>query len=63
MTMAGTLLMAFGLMLILEGAVPFIAPAVWRDVFRRIMAFTDGQLRFTGLASMLAGVALVALAR
>jgi uncharacterized protein YjeT (DUF2065 family) len=61
--MAGTLLMAFGLMLILEGAVPFIAPAVWRDVFRRIMAFTDGQLRFTGLASMLAGVALVALAR
>ncbi len=58
-----SLVMAFGLMLVLEGALPFIAPATWRDVFRRMTAFTDGQLRFAGLASMLAGLALVALAR
>jgi uncharacterized protein YjeT (DUF2065 family) len=61
--MAGTLLMAFGLMLVVEGLLPFLAPATWRDMFRRIMTFTDGQLRFAGLASMLAGLAIVALAR
>jgi hypothetical protein len=60
--MAGSLLVAFGLMLVLEGALPFVAPGAWRDMFRKIMAFTDGQLRFAGLASMLAGLAVVALA-
>ena len=61
--MAGSLLMAFGLMLVIEGLMPFLAPGAWRDMFRRIMAFTDGQLRFAGLVAMLAGVAIVALAR
>ena len=61
--MGGTLLMALGLMLVLECLLPFLAPAAWRDMFRRLMAFTDGQLRFAGLASMLAGLAFVALAR
>jgi uncharacterized protein YjeT (DUF2065 family) len=61
--MGGTLLMALGLMLVLEGLLPFLAPATWRDMFRRFLAFTDGQLRFFGLASLLAGLALVALAR
>jgi uncharacterized protein YjeT (DUF2065 family) len=61
--MAASLLMAFGLMLVIEGLLPFLAPGAWRDMFRRIMVFTDGQLRFAGLVSMLAGVAIVALAR
>jgi uncharacterized protein YjeT (DUF2065 family) len=61
--MAATLLMAFGLMLVIEGLLPFLAPAVWRDMFRRITTLTDGQLRFTGLAAMLAGLAIVVLAR
>ena len=61
--MGGTLLMALGLMLVLEGLLPFLSPATWRDMFQRILAFTDGQLRFAGLVSMLAGLALVALAR
>ena len=61
--MGGTLLMALGLMLLLEGLLPFLSPATWRDMFRRILALTDGQLRFFGLASLLAGLALVALSR
>ena len=61
--MGGTLLMALGLMLVLEGLLPFLSPATWRDMFRRVLAYTDGQLRFAGLASLLAGLALVALAR
>jgi hypothetical protein len=61
--MGGTLLMALGLMLVLEGLLPFLSPATWRDMFQRVLAFTDGQLRFAGLASLLAGLALVALSR
>lgn len=57
-TLGTTLLMAFALMLIIEGALPFIAPAIWRDAFRRITQMSDGQIRFFGLTSMLAGLLL-----
>ncbi|MDR2111617.1 MAG: DUF2065 domain-containing protein [Candidatus Accumulibacter sp.] len=54
--MTDILIPAFALMLIMEGLLPFIAPALWRDTFRRMIQFTDGQLRFTGLALILAGM-------
>lgn len=57
--MSSTLFIAFALMLVLEGLVPFIAPAVWRETFRRLIQFTDGQIRFVGLASMLTGIILL----
>jgi uncharacterized protein len=60
--MASTFLLAFALMLILEGVLPFLAPGVWRDAFRRITQLTDGQIRFFGLTSMLIGLLLLALA-
>ena len=60
--MAGSMLMAFALMLVLEGLLPFVAPAVWREMFRRIVQYSDGQLRFFGLASMLSGLLLFAFA-
>ncbi len=46
---------AFGLLLVIEGLLPFAAPALWRETFRRAMALSDGQLRFIGAASMLGG--------
>lgn len=54
-------LMAFALMLIIEGVLPFLAPNLWRDTFRRIIQMSDGQLRFIGLSSMLLGLLLLAL--
>jgi hypothetical protein len=60
--MASTLLLAFALMLIIEGALPFLAPSLWRDTFRRITQLSDGQVRFFGLSSMLIGLLLLALA-
>ena len=56
-----TLVMAFALMLILEGILPFLAPARWRDIFRRITEFSDGQIRFFALSSMLVGVLILLL--
>ena len=60
---ATTFLMALALMLILEGVLPFIAPTLWRDTFRRITQMSDGQIRFVGLTSMVAGLLLLYLAR
>jgi uncharacterized protein YjeT (DUF2065 family) len=61
--MGTTLLMALALMLVIEGALPFLAPSAWRETFRRIMQLSDGQIRFFGLTSMLAGVVLLVIAR
>ena len=58
-----TFLMALALMLILEGVLPFIAPNLWRDTFRRITQMSDGQIRFVGLSSMLVGLLLLLWAR
>ena len=61
--MATTLLMALALMLIFEGVLPFLAPNLWRDTFRKITQMSDGQIRFVGLSSMLVGVLLLVWAR
>ncbi|HSU64150.1 MAG: DUF2065 domain-containing protein [Betaproteobacteria bacterium] len=61
--MGTTFLLALALMLILEGVLPFIAPNLWRETFRRITQMTDGQIRFVGLSSMLVGLLLLLWAR
>ena len=58
-TMGTAFLMAFALMLVIEGLLPFLAPTLWRDTFRRITQMSDGQIRFFGLSSMLAGLLLL----
>jgi uncharacterized protein YjeT (DUF2065 family) len=55
--------MAFALMLVIEGLMPFLLPAAWRETFRRIIQFSDGQIRFFGLSSMIAGLLLFLLVR
>lgn len=57
------LLMAVALMLIIEGVLPFLLPALWRDAFRRLTEMSDGQIRFVGLSSMLAGLLLLFLTK
>ena len=48
---------ALALLLILEGILPFCAPGVWRDTFRKVTELSDGQLRFVGLISISLGLA------
>jgi uncharacterized protein len=57
--MSDLLLPALALMLIIEGALPFLLPNFWRVTFRRLTELSDGQIRFIGLTSMLAGVVLL----
>jgi hypothetical protein len=46
-------------LLVIEGILPFAAPSMWREAFRRMTEMNDGQLRFIGAASMLGGVFLL----
>ena len=57
--MGTNLLTALALMLIIEGLLPFLVPGFWRETFRRLTEMSDGQVRFIGLTSMLAGVLLL----
>lgn len=50
---------AFALMLIIEGILPFLMPGLWRETFRKLTEMSDGQVRFIGLTSMLAGLLLL----
>lgn len=52
-------LAAIGLLLVIEGILPFAVPALWREGFRRMLELSDGQLRFIGATSMLGGLFLL----
>ncbi len=59
MSLGDVWLPALALMLVMEGVLPFIAPSAWRETFARMIQFNNGQVRFMGLISMLAGLALL----
>ncbi|MDQ2736199.1 MAG: DUF2065 domain-containing protein [Pseudomonadota bacterium] len=50
---------ALALMLVAEGLLPFLSPESWRRVFEKATQMSDGQIRFLGLTSMLAGLAML----
>ncbi len=52
---------ALGLVLVIEGAFPFVSPAGWRRMFTQILQLRDGQIRFFALLSMLAGALVLLL--
>jgi uncharacterized protein YjeT (DUF2065 family) len=54
---------ALGLLLVIEGILPFLSPRGIRRAFERLAAMEDSALRAAGAASMLAGVAVLWLAR
>lgn len=49
------------LLLVLEGLLPLLSPQSWRHAFERALQLKDGQLRFYGLLSVLAGVLMAVL--
>ena len=53
------LLIAVGLMFVLEGLLPFLSPQRWRAVVERAAKLSDGQLRFLGLTSLVLGCGIL----
>ncbi len=56
--MLDTLLLALGLMLILEGLMPMVSPRNWRRLFEQLLQLEDGQIRFFGMAMVITGLLL-----
>ena len=46
---------ALGLVLVIEGILPFVSPAGWRRMFTQVSQLRDGQIRFCALLAMLVG--------
>ena len=54
---------ALALMLVIEGMLPFVSPAMMRQAFAAMAAMDDRTLRWSGLLSMAAGVGLLYIVR
>lgn len=57
------LLAAMALMLVIEGMLPFVSPAMMRQAFAKMAAMDDRTLRLSGLFSMAAGVIMLYMVR
>ncbi|MEH6469892.1 MAG: DUF2065 domain-containing protein [Halopseudomonas sp.] len=53
------LVIAFCLMLVLEGVIPFLYPQRWRNLVQQLATVDDRSLRTIGLVSMLIGTGLL----
>ena len=53
------LAVAFCLMLVVEGIIPFVSPGRWRKMLLVLDQVDDNTMRMIGLGSMLAGTALL----
>ena len=54
---------SLGLMLVIEGLMPFFFPQGWRDTFKKLITMKSGQIRFMGLVSFLLGLIFIFLGR
>jgi uncharacterized protein YjeT (DUF2065 family) len=57
------LLAAFALYLVIEGILPFVSPDNWRKSLLMISQLKEGQLRFFGFVSIVAGLSLLMFVR
>lgn len=57
--MLDTLLLALGLMLILEGFLPMVSPRRWRSLFEQMLLMQEGQIRFFGMIMVVFGLVVI----
>ena len=57
------LLAALAIVCIIEGIMPFINPLAMKRLLLKIVSMEDREIRIAGLASMLAGLAILYLVR
>lgn len=53
------LAVAFCLMLVIEGIIPFISPGRWRKMLLLLDQIDDNTMRMIGLGSMLTGTVML----
>jgi uncharacterized protein YjeT (DUF2065 family) len=55
------LAVAFSLLLILEGILPFMYPQRWRNMVMKLSEIDNRQLRIAGFGSMLTGLIILSM--
>ncbi len=50
---------ALSLVLVIEGIIPFLYPARWKEMVQMLAEVDDRTMRIVGLVSMLSGTALL----
>ena len=50
---------ALGLVLILEGILPFLNPKGWKETLAKVFQMDDRQLRFVGLTLIMVGLIIL----
>jgi len=58
--MESSIWLAFAMVLVIEGLLPFLSPAGWRKAFEQALKMNDGQIRFFGLCSVVLGILAIA---
>lgn len=53
------LLIAFALLLVIEGIMPFLNPNAWRNSLSKVSELNNNKVRLIGFLSMMSGVILL----
>ncbi|KRH78843.1 hypothetical protein FERRO_18410 [Ferrovum sp. JA12] len=59
----GTIIVAIGMLLILEGIMPVIAPRQWRNTLLKLTQLSDVQVRWVGVIAMILGIVILQINR
>ena len=57
--MRDTIVLAIGLVLVIEGLFPLFFTQIWKDAFTRITNQKNGQIKFYGLLSVIIGIMII----
>ncbi|MBT6233000.1 MAG: DUF2065 family protein [Nitrosomonadales bacterium] len=57
--MNDSIVLAIGLVLVIEGIFPLFFTQAWKDAFTRITNQKNGQIKFYGLLSVIIGIIII----
>ncbi|XOJ85188.1 DUF2065 domain-containing protein [Methylophilaceae bacterium Uisw_099_01] len=57
--MSGSIVLAIGLVLVIEGIFPLFFTQLWKDTFNRITNQKNGQIKYYGLLSVIIGIMVI----
>ncbi|MDC1100601.1 DUF2065 family protein [Methylophilaceae bacterium] len=57
--MSESIVLAIGLVLVIEGLFPLFFTQIWKDAFTRITNQKNGQIKFYGLLSVIIGIMII----
>ncbi|MDC6477058.1 DUF2065 family protein [Methylophilaceae bacterium] len=57
--MSDSIVLAIGLVLVIEGLFPLFFTQIWKEAFTKITNQKNGQIKFYGLLSVIIGIMII----